>query len=184
MYEDLVAAAQRSSEAAVRESQERVDMAVNRSAEANRKASEATKSFGDRWANRINAMRRRAADRAKSTEMNFGNEEGPHPNDHTDNDELVSLTEPTTTSSAAPGPGPESESTPPLGIPLQSPDSYGRHAQQAESDRFMAEFAPEPEEQQQQRFTSPTRRGAPPRRARPTNDEDDDYSGESWLQGR
>jgi hypothetical protein len=187
MYEDLVTAAQRTSEAAVRESQERVDLAVNRSEEADRKATEATRSIGERWSNRINAMRRRATDRATSTEMNFGHEEGPHPNDHTENDELVSLTESTTPSSVTPGatPGPESDRTPPLGIPQQSPESYGRHAQQTESGHFMAEFAPEPENQQQARFAPPpSRRSAPPRRTRSAADEDDDYSGQSWLEGR
>lgn len=182
MYEDVIAAAKNASEAAVRESQERVDLAVSRSDAANKQAEEATKAVGERWTNRVNAMRRRAADRNKSTEMNFGHEEGLHPADHTENDDLVSLTEPTTVpASATPGPDPASDSTPPYGIPQPAPDTYGRHAQQQpDADRFMPV-----EEQPEQRFSPPTRRGAPPRRpTRPRDDEDDDYSGQSWLEGR
>ena len=67
-----MAAARRSSEAAVRESQERVDMAVSRAAAADRAATEATKAIGERWANRINAMRRRNAERNKLAEHQFG----------------------------------------------------------------------------------------------------------------
>lgn len=191
MYEDLVAAAQRSSEAAVRESQERVDLAVGRAEAADKQATEASKAIGERWTNRINAMRRRAADRAqsKSTEMNFGHEDGPQPADKPEHDELVSLTEQSTAPAAAQTPtqvtvpaGAEAE-TPPFGLPAQPPpDTYGRHAQQ--QDRFLADFGPDEETPPAPQFTPPpTRRAAPPRRSRPSDDEDD-YSGQSWLEGR
>src|SRR6266566_8024899 len=91
MYEDIVASARRASEAAVRESQERVDLAATRSAAADRQATEATKAVGERWASRINAMRRRAQDRKATPEMRFGQDDSP-----TDGDELVSLSAVTT----------------------------------------------------------------------------------------
>lgn len=188
MYEDLVASVRQSTEAAVRESQERIDLAVDKSQQADRQAADATKNIGERWADRINAMRRRAADRAqgKSKEMDFGHEDGPHPADTTENDELVSLTDqPTAPSAALPSaalPGAD-DKTPPYGLPQQVPDTYGRHAQQSDAERFMSHLPPE--ENPEPRFTSPpTRRGAPPRRPRPRVDDDDDYSGQSWLEGR
>ncbi|HEX5405870.1 MAG TPA: hypothetical protein VFX16_26640 [Pseudonocardiaceae bacterium] len=181
MYEDIVAEARRTSEAAVRESQERVNLAVTRTEEADKQASEASKSFGERWSNRINAMRRRAADRAKSTEMSFGHEDGPHPNDRPDGDELVSLVEPTTPAAA-------DDRTPPFGVPQeliqqQVQPTYGRHASDPASDRFMSAIGPEVEEDH--RPPQPPRRPQPPaRRARSHDDDDDDYSGQSWLEGR
>lgn len=185
MYEDIVAQARRATEAAVAESRERVDMAVERSQEADKKANEATKAVGERWQNRINAMRRRAAEREKgdkSTEMRFGHEDGPHPNDGAEGDELVSLTEtkPSSTSDGAP----------PFGVPEelarqqqpQPPVAPSRPS--PESERFMSGVgATYEEEQPAPTFSPPTRRSPPPRR-RPRDDEDDDYSGQSWLEGR
>jgi hypothetical protein len=184
MYEDIVAAAKRTSEAAVQESQERVNLAVTKTEEADRKATEASKSFGERWSNRINAMRRRAADRAKSTEMAFGHEDGPHPNDKADGDELVSLTEPTTPAAA-------DDQTPAFGLPQQeiqqqpAAATYGRHASDPESARFMSAIGPEVEEDHRPQQPPPRRTPPPTRRARSRDDDDDDYSGQSsWLQGR
>jgi hypothetical protein len=164
MYEDIVATARRASEAAVRESQERVDMAVTKSAEADRQATEATKAVGERWVNRINAMRRRAHDRNATPEMRFGHDEHP-----TDGDELVSMTEATT-------PDPADTQTPPFGIP----DDLVEHAQQVprppdpESSWFLpAEEDPVPP-------PPPVRRQSAPRHR---IDDDDDYSSQSWLQG-
>src|SRR6266567_4271021 len=91
MYEDIVAAARRSTEAAVRESQERVDLAVSRSEQADRTANEATKAIGDRWVSRINAMRRRADEQAKnknSPELRFDTDDAHDP---VEGDDLVSL---------------------------------------------------------------------------------------------
>jgi hypothetical protein len=186
MYEDIVEQARRSSEAAVAESQERVNLAVTKTEEADRKATEASKSFGERWSNRINAMRRRAADRAKSTEMSFGHEDGPHPDDKSDGDELISLTEPTTPAAA-------DEQTPAYGVPqeliqqqVQQPAPYGRHASDPESARFMSAIGPETVEDDHRRQPPPPPRRTPPtRRPRGNDDDDDDYSGQStWLQGR
>jgi hypothetical protein len=177
MYEDIVAEAKRTSEAAVQESQERVNLAVTRTEEADRKATEASKSFGERWSNRINAMRRRAADREKSTEMTFGHEDGAHPSEKPEDDELVSLTEPTTPAAA------DTDQTPAFGLP-QQPDpavTYGRHA----SDPAAARFLPEPTPEVADRPQPPPRRTAPPsRRPRSQDEDDDDFSGQSWLQGR
>jgi hypothetical protein len=176
MYEDIVAAARKSTEAAVRESQERVDLAVRKTAKADREATEASKAVGDRWTNRVNAMRRRAHDREaaqKSPEMAFGHEDGPHPNDHTDNDELVSLSE-------AP---PPADATPAFGIPeeliRQQPAPTPPVWQPpAESARFIP---PTEEDQRQPRRTPPPA----PRRHRPPTDDDEDYSSQSsWLEGR
>jgi hypothetical protein len=187
MYEDIVEQAKRTSEAAVQESQERVNLAVTKTEEADRKATEASKSFGERWSNRINAMRRRAADRAKSTEMTFGHEDGPHPNDKADGDELVSLTEPTT-------PAADGDRTPAFGLPqdliqqqAQQPDpaAYGRHTADPESARFMSAIGPEAEEDHRPQQQPPRRTPPPARRPRSQDDDDDDYSGQSsWLQGR
>lgn len=117
-YDDIVANVRRTTEAAVNESQERVELAMRRGEQADREATEASQAFGTRWANRINAMRRRAAEQAKSTELRLGHEEGPHPNDHTDADDLVSLTEPAPPRVPAPpdGPPPPDVPTPPYGI--------------------------------------------------------------------
>lgn len=104
-YDDVVADARRTTEAAVHESQERVDLAVRRGERADRDATEASTAVGTRWANRITAMRRRTADRDQSTELSLGHEDGPHPNDHTEADDLTSLTDPVA-----------DVRTPPLGI--------------------------------------------------------------------
>lgn len=174
MYEDIVAAARRSTEAAVHESQERVDLAMNKSAQADKQAAEATKALGERWVSRINAMRRRAAERreAKNPEMRFGHEDGQHPGDHTENDELVSLSE-------APPVDPAGDRTPAFGIPQEQ-----IHQQlAARPDPNAARFIPPVEDEQPP--PPPIRRQPPPapRRARHRDDEDDDYSGTSWLQG-
>jgi hypothetical protein len=186
MYEEIVAEARRTSEAAVQESQERVALATTRTEEADRKATEATKAVGDRWTNRIAAMRRRAAERATgrgTTEMTFGHEDGPHPSDHAEGDELVSFTEPTAPSAA------DTDRTPPFGVPeeliqQQPPVPHGRHASDPEAVRFLP--PPPEEENRPAAFPPPTpRRTAPPsRRPRPREDDDEDYSGQSWLQGR
>jgi hypothetical protein len=178
LYEDIVARSQQATEAAVRESQERVNLAVDRAEQAQKKANEATKAIGERWANRINAMRRRAADRDKATEMRFGPEDGPHPNDTAEGDELVSLTE--TKPSAAPN-------APAFGAPeeyaQQPPQQQPQYHQPSpDAARFMQHFDEE-EQQPAPTFSPPTRRAAPPRR-RPRDDEDDDYSSQSWMQGR
>lgn len=192
MYEEIVAAARRSSEAAVQESQERVNLAVAKTEAADKKAAEASKSVGERWTNRINAMRRRAAERTgpggeKSTEMRFGHEDGPHPNDQVEDDELVSLSD---APAVAPG-----DRTPAFGIPeqeIQQPAAtYGRHASDPAAARF---YTPQEEDQDQPSsfqppaFQPPTppRRQPPssPRRASRNTDEDDDYSSQSWLEGR
>ncbi|HEX5119673.1 MAG TPA: hypothetical protein VFW65_31175 [Pseudonocardiaceae bacterium] len=118
-YDDVVADVRRTTEAAVHESQERVDQAVRRGEQADRDAAEASKAVGTRWANRITAMRRRTADRDQSTELTLGHEDGPHPNDHTEADDLTSLTESVT-----------DVRTPPLGIsgdllePVTPPPQY------------------------------------------------------------
>jgi hypothetical protein len=163
MYEDIVATARRASETAVRESQERVDLATTRSAEADRQATEATKAVGERWVNRINAMRRRAQDRKATPEMRFGHDEPP-----TDGDELVSMTEATT-------PEPPDTQTPPFGLPADLVE----HAQPAPrppepgSSWFLpAEEDPVP--------PPPVRRQPAPRHR---IDDDDDFSSQSWLQG-
>lgn len=165
MYEDMVAAARRTTEAAVRESQERVDMAVSRSQEADKAATEATKSIGDRWVNRINAMRRRAADQARNpAEHRFGPEDTA-----TEPDELTSL-------SAAPKHpdafGLPEEHTPPPPAPPRQPDPG--------SSWFNTAIA-FPEEEQ--RRPEPPRRQPPPARPRRTQDDDEDYTNQSWLQG-
>jgi hypothetical protein len=159
MYEDIVAAARRSSEAAVRESQERVDLATTKAADADRQATEATKAVGERWVNRINAMRRRAQDRKATPEMRFGHDEPP-----TDGDELVSVSDPTT-------PDPADAQTPPFGIP----EDLIEHARptQRQPDPGSSWFVP-PEE-----VPPPVRRQPGPRHR---IDEDDDYSSQSWLQ--
>ena len=183
MYEDIVAQVQRTTEAAVQESRERVDLASQRSEEATKQAAAASKAASDRWTNRINAMRRRAGDRdraAKSTEMRFGHEEGPHPADSTQGDELVSFTEQTTPSAAGQRP---------FGVPeelvaQQQQQPPVMHRPSPESARFMAGIgAQEEEPPPAPTFSPPTRRSAPPRR-RPRDDDDDDYSGQSWLEGR
>jgi hypothetical protein len=185
MYEEIVAAAKRSTEAAVQESDERVQLAVGKSEAADKKAAEASKAVGERWTNRINAMRRRAAERTgpggeKSTEMRFGHEDGPHPNDQVEGDELVSLSD-------APAAA-QDDRTPAFGLPEQEIQqqvaaTYGRHA----SDPAAARFYPDPAEAEEPvAFQPPPARRQPPptpRRARRTDDEDDDYSGQSWLQG-
>lgn len=184
MYEDIVARAAHTTEAAVRESQERVDLAVQRSQEAEKKAKEASKAVGERWTNRINAMRRRVADRDKatsSTEMRFGPEDGTHPGDSADGDELISLTEPTAPSAAPGGP-------PPFGMPeelvQQQPPAAVHRPPSQEPARFVADIGTHYEEEPAApTFSPPTRRAAAPRR-RPRDDEDDDYSGQSWLEGR
>lgn len=155
MYEDIVAAARRSSEAAVRESQERVDLAVTKSAQADRQATEATKAVGERWVNRINAMRRRAQDRKATPEMRFGHDDPP-----TDGDELVSVSE-------APTPDPDAQ-TPAFGIP----EGLVEQAQPAPRPTW---FVPADEDQ-----APPPVRRQPRHRV----DDDDDYSSQSWLQDR
>ncbi|HYS39906.1 MAG TPA: hypothetical protein VEO01_30195 [Pseudonocardiaceae bacterium] len=153
MYEDIVAAARRSSEAAVRESQERVDMATTKSAEADRQATEATKAVGERWVNRINAMRRRAQDRKATPEMRFGQDDPP-----TDGDELVSLSEAKTADPDA--------QTPPFGMP----EDQVAPVQPAPRPSW---FMPPDEDQ-----APPVVRRQPRHRV----DDDDDYSSQSWLQ--
>jgi hypothetical protein len=170
MYEDIVAAARRSTEAAVQDSQERVDLAMSKSAQADKQAAEATKALGERWVNRINAMRRRAAERreAKNPEMRFGHEDGPHPNDHTEDDELVALSD-------APPVDPAAR-TPAFGIPQEQIQRQLTDRYNPDAARFVA-----PIEEEQP--PPPPRRQPPARRARPRDDEDEDYSGTSWLQG-
>ncbi|HEY3608999.1 MAG TPA: hypothetical protein VGL06_15965 [Pseudonocardiaceae bacterium] len=153
MYEDIVAAARRSSEAAVRESQERVDLATTKAAEADRQATEATKAVGERWVNRINAMRRRAQDRKATPEMRFGHDEPP-----TDGDELVSVSE-----VAVPDPD---QRTPPFG----TPEDLVEPAQPAPRQSWFTPPDPDP--------APPVVRRQPRHRV----DDDDDYSSQSWLQ--
>ncbi|HEY0806464.1 MAG TPA: hypothetical protein VGD84_15430 [Pseudonocardiaceae bacterium] len=164
MYEDIVAAARQSSESAVRESQERVNLAMSRAAEADRKATEATKAIGDRWVNRINAMRRRAEDRAKD-ELRFD----PDP---TDGHELVSL-------SASPA----DAETPAYGIPADLINQAATPPTPRPTDPNSAWFTSAIDVHEEEHPPA-----APPRRAarrRPhATDEDDDYSGQSWLQGQ
>ena len=172
MYEDIVAAARQSTEAAVRESQERVDLAVNRSQSADRAAAEATKAVGERWVNRINAMRRRAADAKNSPEHRFGSEET---HETADNDELVSL-------SAAPA----DPQTPGYAIGddliTQAAAPQPTRAPDPSSSWFNSAIA-FPEDEQQVTPPPAAPRRQPPRRPRPATDEDDDYSGQSWLRG-
>lgn len=186
MYEEIVAQVRRTSEAAVRESQERVDLATSKSEQADKQANEASKAVGERWTNRINAMRRRAADRTKGqagTEMRFGHEDGPHPNDTSEGDELVSLVD-TTPSAAA-------QAAPQFGIPeelAQQPAPTFARPPSPEPARYM-QFGPEYEEDHRTPppppAAPPTRRAAAPsRRPRPRDDDDDDYSSQSWLEGR
>jgi len=152
MYEDIVAAARRSSEAAVRESQERVDMAVTKSADADRQATEATKAVGERWVNRINAMRRRAQER-KAPEMRFGHDDPP-----ADGDELVSLSEAETPDPAA------------QEAPFGMPEDLVEPVQPAPRPSW---FMPPDEDQ-----APPVVRRQPRHRV----DDDEDYSSQSWLQ--
>jgi hypothetical protein len=162
MYEDIVATARRSSEAAVRESQERVDLAVTKSAEADRQATEATKAVGERWVNRINALRRRAHDRRTEPEMRFGHDDPP-----TDGDELVALSDAAVPDDAAS-----------FGVP----EDLVEHAQPVPRppDPGASWFMPVEEEQ------PPPPPSLPPvrRQARHRIDDDDDYSSQSWLQER
>jgi hypothetical protein len=170
MYEDIVAEVRRTTEGAVRESQERVDLAGQRAEQADRQAADASKTIGERWSNRINAMRRRAADREKAaTEMTFGGEEAHHQAEG--DDELVSLEEPTKPAAA-------DDRTPAFGMPeelIQQAPTTGRHASpDPEAARFLPQFEdPEP----------PRWPTTPPvtRRARPPVDDDEDYSSQSWL---
>ena len=170
MYEDIVAEVRRATEGAVRESQERVELAAQRSEQADREASQASKAIGERWSNRINAMRRRAADRDKAgTEMAFGPEEGHHQAEG--DDELVSLEEPTKP--------PVDDRTPAFGLPVElihQQPTTGRHAT---PDPAAARFLPQYED------TPPPPRwptqSTSPRRARPHDDDDEDYSSQSWL---
>ncbi len=175
MYEDIVAEVRRATEGAVRESQERVELAAQRSEQADRDANEASKALGERWSNRINAMRRRAADRDKAaTEMAFGPEEGHHHADAEGDDELVSLEEPTKPAA--------DDRTPAFGMPeelIHQEAATGRHATpDPQAARFLPQFDEEP--------TPPRRPSAPtaPRRARPRDDDDEDNSSQSWLRDR
>jgi hypothetical protein len=184
VYEDIVARARLTTEAALRESRERVDLAVNRSEQADRKATDASKAVGERWSNRINAMRRRASDRAtgqRATEMRFGHEDDPHPNDSAEGDELVSLVE--TTPSAVP-----EHRTQPFGVPDDEvvPEAQVAPVRQPDpaSARYLS-FGSDEEEDHRSPATPATRRApAPSRRPRPRDDDDDDYSGQSWLESR
>jgi hypothetical protein len=172
MYEDIVAEVRRTTEGAVRESQERVDLAGQRSAQADKDATEATKAVGERWTNRINAMRRRVADREKAaTEIAFGPEDGHHQAEG--DDELVALAEPAAKAA--------DDETPAFGIPedLINQQPTGRHAT---PDPEAARFLPAQEDP-----PAATRWPTPPtapanRRTRPREDEDEDYSSQSWLQ--
>jgi hypothetical protein len=176
MYEEIVAEVNRTTEAAVQESKEHVDLAGDRNREADTKATEATKAIGERWQNRINAMRRRFAERENaktSNEMSFGQDDEGHPGG--ENDELTSLTE----QSSAPA---ADEQTTAYGISedaiaAQSADTYGRHAPGPESS-FVSSFGPSLEDEQP---AVPPRRTSPARRTRPRDDDDDDFSGQSWL---
>lgn len=145
-YDDIVAGVRRTTESAVRESQERVDLAARRGEQADRDAIQASQAAGTRWANRINAMRRRAADRVQGTELTLGHEDGPHPHDHTEADDLVSLTEP----------APVDDRTPPFGI----------------SGDLLAGPPMQP--------PPPSIRPRPP----VYDDDDEDYSDQSWLRDR
>jgi hypothetical protein len=175
MYEDIVAETRRATEAAVRESQERVSLATRSAAEADKNAAEASKSYGDRWANRINAMRRRAADRGKSSsaEMEFGHEDGPHPNDHGEADDLISLTDETAPSAA-------DAETPPFGIPEEELPPYRRP--QASPPPGNDWFTPVVDDDPPAPAPPPRRPPQPQRRLRPMDDDDEDYSAQSWLQ--
>jgi hypothetical protein len=185
MYEEIVAAARRTTESAVRESQERVELAVSKSESADKKAAEASKAVGERWTNRISAMRRRAAERtgpggAKSTEMRFGHEDGPHPNDSVEGDELVSLSD-------EPAAAPD-DRTPPFGVPeeqaQQPAATYGRHASDQSANRFYSAFGSDAADEPPAFTPPPARRQPPPARRSRSTDDDDDYSGQSWLEGR
>ena len=165
VYEDIVAAARNSSEAAVRESQERVDMAVSRAAAADRAATEATKAIGERWVNRINAMRRRAADRNKPAEHQFGPEDDPHAGSTATEPELTSLTEPSAVAT------PEEPEAPAARRDPDPNSSWFSSAIALEDDDRPAPPPPQPPRRQ------------PQRRPHPTVDEDDDYSPQSWMQG-
>lgn len=125
-YDEMVAGVRRTTEAAVHESQERVDLAVRRGEQADRDATEASKAVATRWANRITAMRRRAADRAQATELTLGHEEGPHPHDHTEADDLVSLTDPATDQTPPFGISGDllTAATPPTRYPVDDEDDY------------------------------------------------------------
>lgn len=170
MYEEIVAAARQSSETAVRESQERVEMAVSRSAAADRTATDATKAFGDRWVNRINAMRRRAAEAKKPPEHQFGHEDETQPQESAE-PELTSLTEP---SSAEP---------PPVGGPAEGVrETPGPREPDPNSAWFNTALNFEDDDRPTPAPPQPPRR-QPQRRPQPTVDDDDDYSGQSWLQG-
>lgn len=192
MYEEILTEARRTTDAALRESQERVDLAVSRSRDADKKAVEGTKAVGDRWTSRINAMRRRAFDRTgvggrKGTEMSFGQDDGQHAQG---GDELVSLTDP-----PVPAPGQPRHGAPATAEPAGAPTeavTQGRHGsgpgQGRPSNTYVAAIGnpaeDEPDQARDDRAwpTAPQRRQPPPRRARPAHDEDDDYSGQSWLQ--
>lgn len=165
MYEDIVAAARNSSEAAVRESQERVDMAVSRAAAADRAATEATKAVGERWVNRINAMRRRAADRNKPAEHQFGPEDDTQTSSNSTEPELTSLTEPSAVAA------PEEPDAPPVPRTPDPNSSWFDTALTFEDEDRPAAPPPQPPRRQ------------PQRRPQPTVDEDDDYSPQSWMQG-
>ncbi|HEX4722261.1 MAG TPA: hypothetical protein VH333_07085 [Pseudonocardiaceae bacterium] len=175
MYEDIVAAARQSTEAAVRESQERIDLAVNRSQEADRTAADATKAVSERWVNRINAMRRRAAQAKDSPEHRFGPDSA---HETPDDDELVSL-------SAAP---PADPRAPAFGVPDEMVAAQDAAPQPTrapdESSSWFNSAITYPDDEQQVTPSPPApRRQPPPRRPRPATDDDDDYSGQSWLQG-
>jgi hypothetical protein len=186
MYEHILTEASRSTDAALNEAKERSELAASRSQQADRQAKESTKAVGERWVNRINAMRRRAADAAeaahkKRNTLQFGPEDG-HTEEPPGEDELVSLVDP-------PAPG-TTERTPAFGTPAQpepqpaQPAGYGRHSAEREPNRYVSSFG-EFEDDQPVTPPPPVRRSsAPARRPRHEEVDDDDYSGQSWLQGR
>lgn len=164
MYEDVVGQVRRGTEAALRESQARVDLAVRRTEEADRRAAEAGSSVGARWASRVKALRRRVT---RSNELRLGPEEQTE-------DELVTLFDP-----AGPRPGidPGADvATPPFGLPEELADeaTYGRHAA---PDFGPQPVAPEPVQWPTAEWPSEP---PPPPRQPPTWD-DEDYSNQSWL---
>lgn len=158
MYEEILAEARRTTEAAVRESRDRVDLAVRRSEAADRRAAEATRAMGDRWVGRINAMLRRASDATddRRTELSLGADDGPAHDELAEDDELPSLSAPTASADSA------------------SPPTYGRHALPDEPAPL--DELPLPKE--------PALPDEPAGPLWPSEIDAEDYAVDSWLEGR
>lgn len=153
MYEDVVGQVRRSADAALRESQARVDLAVRRTEEADRRAAEAGRSVGTRWANRVAALRRRVT---RSTELRLGPEEQTE-------DELVTLFDPVI--------GPARDAA------TEAQATYGRHAA---PDFGPQPEPPGPVGWPTTEWPAAEPTPPPPPRQVPTWD-DEDYSNQSWL---